>query len=204
MNIFTQIKNYRKRFIDVGAHHPYMMNNTALLYKNGWCGVNIEPNPDLYVYFARYRKRDINLNIGISDAQGKVDFFEMSPPSMSTFLKTEAEQLVQRNGYKIVGVKKIEIDTIENVVNNYCCGEYPSFMSLDTEGLDRQILMSINYESKPPIVICAETISFSTEGSGTKDNELIEFVKNKGYFVYADTYINTIFVKTDHWVKHHV
>ena len=45
--------------------------------------------------------------------------------------------------------------------------------------------------------MCIETISFSTTGNGVKNTALIDFVKAQGYMVYADTYINTIFVRTE-------
>ena len=204
MNIFSQLKNYRKTFIDVGAHHPIFLNNTNLLYKNGWHGINIEPNPNMYKYFLKYRKKDINLNIGILDKQSEIIFYEMSPPTMSTFSKHEAEKLYGENGYLIVSTKNVQVDTIENVVNRYCQGECPAFMSLDVEGFENKILESINFKEMSPIVICAETISFSTKGHGVKEYELIKLITDKGYFVYADTYINTIFVNSEHWGKNHV
>ena len=36
-------KNKKKGvFIDVGCHHPFINNNTYLLYKKGWRGINID------------------------------------------------------------------------------------------------------------------------------------------------------------------
>ena len=74
-------------------------------------------------------------------------------------------------------------------------------MSLDVEGLDEMILKSINYEKSCPSVICVETISFSENGDGVKNKPIIEFLESKGYLLFADTYINTIFVKKDKWIR---
>ena len=43
------IKRYAEKikngiYVDVGAHHPIQRNNTHLLYKSGWRGVNIDIN----------------------------------------------------------------------------------------------------------------------------------------------------------------
>ena len=54
-------------YIDIGAHHPYRFSNTYYFYKQGWSGINIEPNVEHFRYFLKHRKRDINLNKGLSD-----------------------------------------------------------------------------------------------------------------------------------------
>src|SRR3989344_5781411 len=53
-------------YVDVGAHHPERYSNTHLLYKNGWWGVNIDPDPDAMRLFKKRRPRDRNLCVGIS------------------------------------------------------------------------------------------------------------------------------------------
>ena len=48
-----QIVNHKKGFfIDIGCHHPFKANNTFLLYKSGWSGMNIDLNKisiDLFI-----------------------------------------------------------------------------------------------------------------------------------------------------------
>ena len=65
-------------------------------------------------------------------------------------------------------------------------------MSLDAEGLDYEILQMIEYDKNYPKVICVETVSYT---SGRKETEIINFLQSKGYNIYADTHINTIFSK---------
>ena len=39
------IKNKLNGFyVDVGAHHPLQRNNTYLLFKRGWTGINVDVN----------------------------------------------------------------------------------------------------------------------------------------------------------------
>ena len=38
-------------YVDVGAHHPVRFSNTYYFYKQGWAGINIEPNPDSLAAF---------------------------------------------------------------------------------------------------------------------------------------------------------
>ncbi len=199
--IFQCIGISKPSYIDIGAHHPFRLNNTALFYSKGSRGINIEPDPLLFEEFVKYRKEDINLNIGISDTEGELDFYRMSSATMNTFSKKEAEQLVEQSGFQVEKILKIKVQHIENIIQTYHHGVFPDLLTLDVEGLDFEIIQTINYEKNYPIVICVETMSFSENGQGEKNFEMIEFLKDKNYIHYADTYINSIFVKKDRWMK---
>ncbi|MEI7488092.1 MAG: FkbM family methyltransferase, partial [Chryseobacterium sp.] len=80
-------------------------------------------------------------------------------------------------------------------------GVFPDFLSLDVEGVDMEILESVDFEKNAPIVICVETVSFSDSSNGVKDFKIADFLGQKGYMVYADTFINTIFVKKEKWIN---
>jgi FkbM family methyltransferase len=188
-------------YIDVGAHHPYYINNTAYFYRNGCKGINIEPDPALYKAFPHERPKDINLNIGINTFSGTADFYIMSTPTMNTFSFEEAKDLENNHGFKIKKVKKIPVDTLPNIITKYHHGIFPDFLSLDVEGLDLKILESIEYTDNTPKVVCVETMTYSTTGHGMKSLDIIDFLKDMGYMVYADTYINTIFVKRSFWER---
>ena len=62
---FFKFKN-KGFYVDVGAYHPLEINNTCLLYKKGWNGINIDINQLSIDYFNFLRLDDININIAIS------------------------------------------------------------------------------------------------------------------------------------------
>ena len=63
------------------------------------------------------------------------------------------------------------------------------------EGLDREIISSIDFDKYRPKVICIESLDFSPDGSENNKNfSIIEYLKNKNYYLYADTNINSIFI----------
>ena len=198
-SIFTQLGIGSPSYIDIGAHHPYYLSNTALFYEAGSRGINIEPDPVLFGSFTQYRKEDINLNIGISDDVSVLDFYIINNPVLNTFSKEEAENYHKEGDYHITKKIKIKVTTVTNVLDEFNEGKFPDFLSIDAEGVDEIIFNSLDFIKISPIVICVETISFSNKGKGEKNNSLIEFIKSKGYFLYADTYINSIFVKNDRW-----
>lgn len=197
--IFDAIGIPKPNFIDIGAHHPFYLNNTALLCENGSTGINIEPDPVLFSEFPKCRRNDLNLNIGISDIDGESDFFIINVPTLNTFSKKEAENYSAEGKYFIKEVKKIKTRTVNTIISEYSDNKFPEFLTLDAEGVDELVLTSIDYAHNFPIVICVETISFSTSGQGKKNEKIIDFLYKMGYFLYADTYINSIFIKKEYW-----
>ncbi len=199
-HIFDSLRILRPSYLDIGAYHPFSLNNTALFYLNGSRGINIEPNVKNFKPFLNYRKRDVNLNVGIAEKPGFLNYYEMNVPTLNTFSKKEADNYV-KEGYKIQKISKIKAKTIENILMKYWHGQFPDLLSIDVEGSELEILNSLNFNKHIPIVICVETISFSISGQGKKNSELIKFVEKQGYLLYADTNINTIFVKKDIWMN---
>jgi len=199
--IFDSIGIKTPSYIDIGAHDPLRMSNTALFYSLGSKGINIEPDPELFQKITHYRKRDINLNIGISREESEMDFYIMSHPALSTFSKEAAMNAHQEGGASIIEIRKIRTTTIPGIISKYWNNKFPDFLSIDVEGLDLEILKSINFSKTFPKVICAETISYSLTGRGEKNLELIHYIENNGYLLFADTYINSIFVKRNLWQR---
>jgi FkbM family methyltransferase len=199
--LFDELQIKNPSYIDIGAHHPYYLSNTALFYQAGSRGINIEPDPQLFKRFTKYRKKDINLNIGVGETEGEADFYLISSPTLNTFSRQEAENYRHEGDYQITAVVKTQLNSLHHIIETINHGVFPHFLNLDAEGIDELIIKSIDYSVKYPIVMCVETISFSTSRKGIKNKPLIDFILDRGYLVYADTYINTIFVKKDIWEK---
>ncbi len=191
----------RPRYIDIGANHPYRFSNTAYFYHKGSRGINIDADPDLIKLFKILRPGDMNLNVGIHSDEGEMDFYVMQDRTLSTFSKEEYEVL-QNNGKRLKEIKKVRITTVHSIIENHFAGKFPEFLSLDVEGLDMEILASINFDKYFPLVVCVEAATYSLHGSGTRRGDIIGFLSDKGYYEYANTNLNAIMVKREFWFKH--
>lgn len=180
LNIFDAMEIERPSYIDIGAHHPVNISNTALLYKRGSRGVNVEANPNLIEAFHQLRPDDVNLNCGVSDQPGSMTFYMIDKWSgRNTFVKASAEQFVRENpAFRIELEIPIEVVTVDQIIEKHCGGAFPDFMSIDVEGLEYRILKSITYERWAPKLICAEICG---EGRAEKEKEISEFLQRKGY-----------------------
>ncbi len=196
---FNHIGIQKPSYIDIGAHHPFRLSNTALFYNRGSRGINIEPEVNLFNAFLKHRPKDINLNIGIADKPNSLEFYLMSDPGLNTFSKEEALRMEKAGKGKIIKQMNIAVDTVINVIDKYCGGKCPQLMSIDVEGFDEAILKSIDFEKIAPVVICAETIDFEETGEKSRKFRITDLLLSKGYFVLADTTINTIYIKEAMW-----
>lgn len=202
-HIFSQLGIYSPFYIDIGAHHPSFLNNTFLFYRNGASGLNIEPDPFLFKKIAKRRPRDINLNVGVSfnGQEEKIDFYIMSARSLNTFSKAEAERVQAFGSYSITEVTKVSTVNINNLFKNYLKDVRIDFLTVDVEGLDFEIIKTIDFDLIKPKVICVETLSYAEDKSEHKNHTLIDYIIAKNYFVYADTYVNTILVDATVWAQ---
>jgi FkbM family methyltransferase len=189
------LKVEKIRYLDIGAHHPSFFSNTFFFYLRGSQGVCIEPNPELCSYIRKKRKRDICINAGIgSEKSVKMDFYAFTDPLLSTFSKEDADKQVGV-GHVLKKVYNVGLLPINEILEKH----FPSgvdFVSIDTEGFDEAILRSIDFSRHRPLVFCVETmdsVSFSKSGVIT------DFLKERGYDVYADTYLNTIYIDRAAW-----
>jgi FkbM family methyltransferase len=198
--IFETLKIDFPTYLDIGAHHPCYLSNTYSFYKNGCTGVCIEPDPYLFKEFKR-RKRDVCLNVGIAEIPVEcAKFYIMSVPTLNTFSREEALRYESYKNVKIIDTINISLQNINNIIENHFTA-CPNFISIDVEGYDLEILKSIDFNKWRPEVFIIETLTYTEDKSEIKLFEIIEFMKSKNYMVYADTYINTIFVEFNTWNK---
>jgi len=193
------LKIERPTYIDIGAHHPFYLSNTYYFYLKGSHGVCIEPDPDLFKKIKLMRQRDVCINAGIGDSsKAYSEFFVMTTKTLNTFSKKEAKRYESYGNNKIENVLRIPLLTFSDVINSHFKNP-PNFVSLDVEGNDLAILQSINLEKIRPQVFCIETLTYVEDKSEKKITSIIEFMEHNGYFLYADTYINSIFIDKSAW-----
>ena len=65
--MFSKIKN--GIYVDVGCNHPIKYNNTYLLYKRGWRGINIDLDKKSIDEFNLIRNKDYNIQALISSEE---------------------------------------------------------------------------------------------------------------------------------------
>ncbi len=193
--LFQSLGIRHPAYLDIGTNHPVIGNNTYFFYQRGSRGVCVEPDPVLFELIKNKRRNDICVNVGIGlNEVTEADFYIFPESGWNTFSKEEAEYR-KANGHPYQKVIRMPLKNINNIIQDHF-KKNPDFISIDVEGLDFDIVKSLNYELYAPKVLVIETIRFGDSEKQEKQNEIIDLLISKGYVVYADTFVNTIFLKT--------
>jgi len=171
--MLDKLLNYKENgfYIDIGANDPIILNNTKKFYDKGWTGINIEPHLGCFKRIKFLRKKDINLNLGISDKKGKLTFYLMNASTLSTFNKEEMQDNVKA-GFKLIKTVKIPVLTLGDIFEKYVGDRKIDFLSLDVEGHDYEVLKGNNWNKYRPNLIVIEI---------NHDSRLLNFLKNQRY-----------------------
>jgi FkbM family methyltransferase len=185
--------------LDVGANHPFHLSNTALLYAAGGQGILVEPDPYFANLLRKKRPRDKVLQYGVHfSGEEKANFFVLDSPTLNTFSRQEMNRYVSM-GHKLTNTLMIDLKNINSILES--AGNL-DFMNLDIEGLDKAILEMIDWNKYRPTCICVETITYETRQEPKKLNDIVQLMLAQDYVLYADTFINSIFVDHRQWQQH--
>lgn len=158
-NLFDLLEIKKYRWLDLGAHHPIHISNTALSYSRGMSGVNVEANHQLMHELETRRPRDINVNLGVGLKDGKQTFYMYSNASgRNTFCPGE----VQLYGRRVEKEVQVDVLTVNEIVTRYCDGVWPELLLTDLEGLDYDVLESADFSHSRPKIIVTEVRRYDT------------------------------------------
>lgn len=196
--LFDILKLSHVKYFDIGANDPRRFSNTYLFYTmfgDKTEGILVEPNLELCEKIRMVRKRDIVLQAGVgggdTSAEESMVYYMMSDNTLNTFSKKEAEAY-KALGYHLIKEVNVDIIPVNKIFEQFGRG---NLLSIDVEGLDFAILESLNYDKYSPECICVENCEHhAVKQSGTDIDKLLTL---KGYMVFADTNVNTIFVKKE-------
>ena len=199
LSAFRFLKIQKPTYLDIGAHHPTHLSNTFRLYREGCHGICVEPNPALAKLFARTRPRDTILPIAIGTKNGTTTLHIVSDDALSTISPTHADYFSSASKHSIAQEIQVEERTVMSVLQKYFPHSPPDLVSLDIEGMDLAVIQSINFDMCRPAVFCIETLTYDESGAVHKITQIVQEMESNGYFVFADTFLNTIFVDQKRW-----
>lgn len=141
-------------YVDVGAGHPVDGSNSYKFYRRGWSGVVIEANKELAQKFSRSRSRDTVINALAGSRSGSADFYEYDAWQFSTSNVDRLEELTSL-GMTPREKSNLEVITLSEL-NLAFAVDRPTFLSIDVEGSDLEVLKGNDWGKFRPSLICVE------------------------------------------------
>jgi FkbM family methyltransferase len=187
-------------YIDVGCQNPIKNNNTYLLYKKGWEGINIDLDEDNINLFNSARPNDSNFNKAVSSDVKDVElyFYHKKSP-----INTIDKKISEFQKAKVTSVKKITTDTLNNIISNT---KYKSqifdLLSIDVEGHELEVLKGFDLNKYSPKVIVVEYLDLNVSKLEIKNlsienvlnSEIYKYLVSKNYILVNSIYCDLVFI----------
>ncbi len=176
-------KSKKKGFyLDVGCQHPVSNNNTYLLYKRGWNGINIDLDPKNIRLFNLERPDEINICKCISSSNSKKDLFFFHPGSPINSLEEKTTR--DKSNFTL---KKIKTYTLNSILEDHKILNIDYF-NLDVEGHEIDILKNFDIKHYKPKVVSVEFIDYQMKKLEFKNNDINRVLQSDlyKYFISND------------------
>ncbi len=175
--ILDYFKDFKGKFLDIGANDGLTFSNSRALAEIGWQGTLIEPSPEPFKRLkALYNKTKCKvLNIAIGDSSGEITFYDC----VDTLLSSTNLELVKswNRPYEEI---KVKVKTFNEAVpvNDF------DFITIDAESMDLIILRQIDLTNVKCLCI---------EHGNTIEAEILEYCT--GFKTILRNYENLILIK---------
>ena len=173
--VLNYFKNKRNGFyVDVGCYHPIHRNNTYLLHKQNWNGINIDTSEFSIDLFNFIRPKDLNYNCAISNKNEIIKlFYQKKLSQLSTTEINQAKTVFQGD----IKEKEIQAYTLDNILNkSKYKGIVIDFLDIDVEGADLKVLKGLSFDKYKPELVCIEI-----HEKKINQSEVYNFLVNKDY-----------------------
>tara|TARA_B110001450_G_scaffold217050_1_gene210860 strand:- start:972 stop:1670 length:699 start_codon:yes stop_codon:yes gene_type:complete len=190
-------------YVDVGCNHPIKNNNTYLLYKKGWHGINIDVDLKNIETFNYARPQDYNVNIGVSNKEGVEKLFFYHDKSSINTLNENVKKYQKAN---ISQVKHVNTQTLNQILDTSVFNNINiDFLSIDIEGDEMKVLQNFNFLKYSPKVIVIEFLDLSLNNLEIKNlnienvlkSDLFKFMVSKNYTLANWLHSDLVFVNNN-------
>jgi len=166
-------------YVDVGCNHPIKFNNTYLLYKRGWSGINIDFDSKSIEEFKKYRPKDYSIKKIVSNDEETKDIYIYHERSA---INTLSKDLVD---YRKRKPKEIRIDkstTLGKIIDQSPFkGKKINLISIDIENHEYEALKNFDFDKYKVDVIVAEWTDITQKSLEIYNQSIEQIQKSKLY-----------------------
>ena len=180
-------------YIDVGSNDPLADSVTKLLYdtKNAR-GINIEPQKRLIDITNRERPEDINICMGIGEKDGVADLYVQG--DILCGISTVSIGNINKEFYK--GKTTINITTLKKICDEYVKEKEISFLKVDVEGYERNVLLGADLSMyRPKVIVMESTLPMTDIPCYDQWEDIL--IDNKYHYVFSHG-VNRYYVADEH------
>jgi FkbM family methyltransferase len=167
-------------FVEVGANHPTRLSQTWFLEQRGWCGILVEPLPACCEELRALRKNSRVVEAAAGAQTGEAVLNVAAADVWS--------HLGPSNDTEVVARIRVAVRTLDDILTE-CQAPHLDLLSVDTEGMELEVLRGLNLEKHRPSLLLVE------DHMDTLD--VFFYLKRHGYKLIQRTPPNNWWVPAD-------
>ena len=183
-------KRFGGIFVEIGANDGISVSTTYGLLKGGWSGWSIEANPQTYKRLVsnlvRYPKAK-TMNLAVAPKRGTVNLYlgKDDPEGFYATLSVEKSEWFEKHrssvAVEVEGIPLADFMKEQSVPKRF------DLLMVDTEGMDLEILRTLDPSTHRPYLIV-------TEDYAPKNEEKFELLRSFGYGLDRRIGCNTFWI----------
>jgi hypothetical protein len=190
-------------YIDLGCNHPIKYNNTYLLYKRGWSGINIDSDRTSIELFKKFRKNDTNINKVISYNE---DIKKLYIYHQRSTINTLTKELVDAKKNKPTKEVYEHSTTLNKVIENSPFKDSKiNLLTVDIEGHEFEALKNFNFLKYKIDIIVLELLNknlskiemYNQSIDFVLKSDIYNLMLNNNYKLINWVHSDLIFVRND-------
>jgi len=187
-------KQLELSYIDIGAWRPIKGSNTYFLYKKGFNGTVVEPNPHFKRMWGSIRPRDKYLAIGCGmEPYAKLQIFHPGAAS-NTFSASFAREISDSQNHKVSHTLTVPLRSLKEIVADHVLSSnLPFLLDIDIEGMDYEVINSYDFPAgfRPLIILIEDK---PPVGDSTDSLLIQNILESQRYRLIARTVVTAVYI----------
>lgn len=181
-------------YVDVGAHHPLRLSNTAHFHLRGWDGINVEPRLEAIREFEVHRPRATNLRAAVHNDLETVTLHKFRGGRVDTVVPDRAARQRQHADKVATGEEVVPALSLNRLFEEHVpAGVTVNYLTVDIEGYDEEALLAFDLDRHRPDVLCVEIHRYDVLRLG--EHPVVCHLKDHGYHLFAINIMSFTFVR---------
>ena len=189
-------------YIDVGCWHPRWGNNTYLLHKRGWQGINLDLDLNTIEMFKNFRPDDFNKKIAVSDKNGSAElyFYHNHSP-----INTISKDIHEKRNTK-TEIQEISCQTLNSIIEESQFKDQKiNYLDIDVEGHELSVLKGFDLRKYSPDLVTLEflekDIFLDNKINNIINSEIYKYMISNGYKFVNWINSDLVFLREDYYKK---
>jgi FkbM family methyltransferase len=165
-------------FIEIGAFDGVKLSNTYFFECIGWTGLLVEPQPVQFAKCKKNRPNSLCINAGVGMGTNDLELNVVETEHYETWsFVGEIDSNIKKQDFEIKTIKVPSVK-IANIIPNDV--KKIDFISIDVEGMEMEILQTIDLLNNGPEIILLEN----------NKSDIQKYLSGFGYHLVYRTWIN--------------